>query len=123
MWFIDQLVEQHIRTALEKGELSNLPGEGAPLQLDDDSAVPPELRSAYRLLKNSGFLPPELAMRREALEINDLLRQLDPADQQAESLHKKLTLLEMQLRQAGMSTDFLRGDYRESISQRLKQEK
>lgn len=123
MWFIDQLVEQHIRTAQEKGELSNLPGEGAPLQLDDDSAVPPELRSAYRLLKNSGFLPPELAMRREALEINDLLRQLDPADQQAESLHKKLTLLEMQLRQAGMSTDFLRGDYRESISQRLQQEK
>lgn len=123
MWFIDQLVEQHIRTAQEKGELSNLPGEGAPLQLDDDSAVPPELRSAYRLLKNAGFLPPELAMRREALEINDLLRQLDPADQQAESLHKKLTLLEMQLRQAGMSTDFLRGDYRESISQRLQQEK
>ncbi|ALV90814.1 MULTISPECIES: DUF1992 domain-containing protein [Pantoea] len=123
MWFIDQLVEQHIRAAQEKGELSNLPGEGAPLQLDDDSAVPPELRSAYRLLKNAGFLPPELAMRREALEINDLLRQLDPADQQAESLHKKLTLLEMQLRQAGMSTDFLRGDYRESISQRLQQEK
>ncbi|MDI9224261.1 DUF1992 domain-containing protein [Pantoea sp. EA-12] len=123
MWFIDQLVEQHIRAAQEKGELSNLPGEGAPLQLDDDSAVPPELRSAYRLLKNAGFLPPELAMRREALKINDLLRQLDPADQQAESLHKKLTLLEMQLRQAGMSTDFLRGDYRESISQRLQQEK
>lgn len=123
MWFIDQLVEQHIRAAQEKGELSNLPGEGAPLQLDDDSAVPPELRSAYRLLKNAGFLPPELAMRREALEINDLLRQLDPADQQAESLHKKLTLLEIQLRQAGMSTDFLRGDYRESISQRLQQEK
>lgn len=123
MWFIDQLVEQHIRAAQEKGELSNLPGEGAPLQLDDDSGVPPELRSAYRLLKNAGFLPPELEMRREALELNDLLRQLDPADQHAESLHKKLALLEMQLRQGGMSTDFLRGDYRESISQRLQQEK
>jgi len=66
MWLIDQLAEQHIREAQEKGELSQLPGEGAPLKLDDDSAVPPELRSAYRLLKNAGYLPPELEMRREA---------------------------------------------------------
>ena len=28
MWLIDQLVEQQIRAAQEKGELSNLPGEG-----------------------------------------------------------------------------------------------
>lgn len=57
MWLIDQLVEQQIRAAQEKGELSNLPGEGAPLQLEDESGVPPELRTAYRLLKNSGFYP------------------------------------------------------------------
>ncbi|ADD78762.1 YhdN [Pantoea ananatis LMG 20103] len=57
MWLIDQLVEQHIKAAQEKGELSNLPGEGAPLQLEDDSQVPPELRAGFRLLKNAGFLP------------------------------------------------------------------
>ena len=123
MWLIDQLVEQHIRAAQEKGELSNLPGEGAPLQLDDDSGVPPELRTAYRLLKNSGFLPPELEMRREALELNDLLRQLDPAERHTSELNKKLALLEIKLRQAGMSTDFLRGEYADAIGQHLQQEK
>jgi hypothetical protein len=123
MWLIDQLAEQQIRAAQEKGELSNLPGEGAPLTLDDDSGVPPELRTAFRLLKNSGFLPPELEMRREALQLNDLLHQLDPAERPASELNKKLTLLEMKLRQAGMSTDFLHGEYADSIGQHLQQEK
>lgn len=123
MWLIDQLAEQHILAAQEKGELSNLRGEGAPLQLEDDSGVPEELRMGYRLLKNAGFLPPELEMRREALEVKDLLRELDPDDHQARELAKKLSLLELKLRQAGMSTAFLQGDYREAIKQHLRQEK
>ena len=123
MWLIDQLAEQHIRAAQEKGELSNLPGEGAPLTLDDDSGVPAELRSAWRLLKNAGYLPPELEMRRDALALSDLLRELDPDDSEARELAKRLTLLEMKLQQAGMSTDFLRGEYRSAIGQRLQQEK
>ncbi|MBS0883804.1 DUF1992 domain-containing protein [Pantoea sp. JGM49] len=123
MWLIDQLVEQQIRAAQEKGELSNLPGEGAPLQLEDESGVPPELRTAYRLLKNSGFLPPELEMRREAVQLNDLLQLLDPDEHQASELKKRLTLLEMKLQQAGMSTDFLRGEYGGAIRHRMLQEK
>ncbi|ADU70905.1 DnaJ family domain-containing protein [Pantoea sp. At-9b] len=123
MWLIDQLAEQHILAAQEKGELSNLRGEGAPLLLEDDSGVPEELRMGYRLLKNAGFLPPELEMRREALEVKDLLRELDPDDHQARELAKKLSLLELKLRQAGMSTAFLQGEYREAIKQHLGQEK
>lgn len=107
MWLIDQLAEQHILAALEKGELSGLPGEGKPLVLEDDSQVPAELRTAYRLLKNSGFLPPELESRREALALVDLLQQLDPEDPQAAEYHKQLRLLELKLRQAGLSTEFL----------------
>lgn len=122
MWLIDQLAEQHIRAAQEKGELSNLPGEGAPLELEDDSQVPEELRSGYRLLKNAGFLPPELEMRREALEISDLLRNLDPEDQRYREQSKRLLVLELQLRQAGMSTAFLQGTYGEVIRERLLKE-
>lgn len=120
MWLIDELAEQHILSALAKGELSGLPGEGKPLVLEDDSQVPAELRTAYRLLKNSGFLPPELESRREALALVDLLQQLDPEDQQAADYHKQLRLLELKLRQAGLSTEFLyeRG-YGEQAARRL----
>lgn len=123
MWLIDQLVEQHIRDAQEKGELSNLPGEGAPLHLDDDSGVPAELRTAYRLLKNSGYLPPELEMRREALALNDLLHKLDPDDVKSRELTKRLALLEIKLQQAGISTDFLHGDYSKVIHHHLQRDK
>ncbi|WP_288473242.1 DUF1992 domain-containing protein [uncultured Pantoea sp.] len=122
MWLVDELAEQHIRAALEKGELSNLPGAGKPLQLDDDSHVPPELRAGYRLLKNAGFLPPELELRREAVEVNDLIRQLDPDDRHYQDHCHRLQILELRLRQAGMSTDFLHGSYSTAIEQRFREE-
>ena len=70
---IDQIAETRICEAIERGELSGLPGEGRPLRLDDDSAIPEELRAAYRILKNAGFLPPELQLRKELREAEQLL--------------------------------------------------
>ncbi|WP_275556445.1 DUF1992 domain-containing protein [Mixta sp. Marseille-Q2659] len=119
MWLIDELAEQHILEAQKKGELTGLPGEGAPLILDDDSHVPAELRAGYRLLKNAGYLPPELELRREAVELNDLLKQVEPQDEMHSDYLKRLRLLEMNLIQAGMSTDFLSSHYREAIAHRL----
>lgn len=107
MWLIDQMAERHIQEALEKGELSGLAGEGKPLILDDDSQVPPELRASYRLLKNAGYLPPELEIRREGMELVDLLDQLDPDDHQAAEYRCKLRAIELQLQKSGQSTAFL----------------
>ena len=80
MFLGDAMAEQKIAEAINKGELDNLPGAGSPLLLDDDSDVPLELRMAYRILKNSGFLPPELQDRKEALELNTLLQSLTADD-------------------------------------------
>ena len=68
------LVDLRIAEATAKGEFENLPGAGRPLDLDDDSHVPEEERAAYRLLKNSGFVPPELA---QISEINTLIAQIE----------------------------------------------
>ncbi|QIE97551.1 DUF1992 domain-containing protein [Pantoea stewartii] len=119
MWLIDQLAEQHIKAAQEKGELSDLPGEGAPLNLEDDSQVPPDLRAGYRLLKNAGFLPPELELRREALQVSDLLQHLDPDDPEALIQTQRLRQLKIRLSQAGMRTDFLEGEYGRAIKTKL----
>ena len=80
MNLIDQLAEARIQEAIQRGELRGLPGEGQPLRLEDDSAIPEELRAAYRLLKNAGFLPPELQLRREVREAEQLLQQLPESD-------------------------------------------
>ena len=69
----DWVAEQKILEALARGELDDLPGAGRPLELDDDALVPQDLRLAYRILKNAGFVPPEVEARREIAELERLL--------------------------------------------------
>jgi hypothetical protein len=73
MYLLDQIAEARIAEAIERGELDDLPGSGSRLDLDDDALVPPGLRVAYRILKNAGFLPEELQLRRELHAAEDLL--------------------------------------------------
>ncbi|MDZ7323719.1 DUF1992 domain-containing protein [Kosakonia sacchari] len=119
MWLLDQWAERHILDAQQKGEFDNLPGSGEPLLLDDDSHVPTELRAGYRLLKNAGCLPPELEYRKEAVMLIDLLNSVQHDHPDFQQLHRRLSLLEMKLRQAGLSTDFLRGDYADKLQQKI----
>ncbi|MEE4411917.1 MULTISPECIES: DUF1992 domain-containing protein [unclassified Serratia (in: enterobacteria)] len=122
MWLLDEWAERHIRDAQAKGELDNLPGRGQPLKLDDDSAVPAELRSGFRLLKNAGYLPAELEDRKEALTVARLLQEINSAHPDYISLSKRMVLLEYRLRQAGMSTDFLHGEYQRTLNEKFTQE-
>ena len=122
MWLLDQWAERHITDAQRRGEFDNLPGLGEPLVLDDDSAVPEELRSGYRLLKNAGCLPPELEQRKEAIALADILKGIRREDVRYQELSRRLTLLELKLQQAGINTDFLRGDYAEKLMQKINEE-
>lgn len=82
----DRLVEQRIREAQENGAFDDLPGAGAPLELDNDALVPEELRVAYRLLKNAGFVPPELEAHREIRQLEELLQTMTDCDQRGRLL-------------------------------------
>jgi len=93
MWLIDRLAEQQIREAQARGAFDNLPGAGQPLRLDDDAAVPQELRTAYRLLKNAGYLPPELQLRREIAEAEQLLALADQVEERASQSRRLRYLL------------------------------
>lgn len=98
MWLIDQLAEQKIIEAIQRGELDNLSGEGRPVHLEDDSLVPEELRAGYRLLKNSGFLPPEVMLRKDIATLNSLLMQaISEADQQKFSKRMNYLLIQLSL--------------------------
>jgi len=122
MWLLDQWAERHIRDAQQQGEFDNLPGTGEPLRLDDDAHVPAELRAGYRLLKNAGCLPPELAQRKEALALADLLKTVQQDHPDYQELSRRLTLLELKLRQAGLSTEFLRGEYADRLMKKIGEE-
>ncbi|MBB5189863.1 hypothetical protein HNQ50_000573 [Silvimonas terrae] len=70
MWFLTELAERRIAEAREQGAFDNLPGAGQPLPEDQiNPLVPEHQRMAWRVLKHSGFLPPELEMHKEAVEL------------------------------------------------------
>lgn len=119
MWLLDQWAERHILDAQRNGEFDSLAGSGEPILLDDDSHVPPELRAGYRLLKNAGCLPPEMQQRKDALELVDLLKTVHVQSEEYRVMSKKLALLELKLRQAGINTEFLRGEYAAKLLQRI----
>ena len=77
---VDAMAERRILEAQARGDFDQLPGQGAPLDLEDDALVPEELRAAYRMLKNAGFVPPELDGAREIRDIEQLLRAADHPD-------------------------------------------
>ncbi|MFP4392360.1 MAG: DnaJ family domain-containing protein [Desulfohalobiaceae bacterium] len=71
--FIEQIAEQKIQEAMQNGDFDNLPGKGRPLQLEDDSHLPPELRLGYKILKNAGYVSPEVEQRKEVANIMEML--------------------------------------------------
>jgi hypothetical protein len=72
MLALELLAEKKIEEALSRGEFDHLPGAGRPLALDDDPLIPEELRVAYRILKNAGFVPPEVETLNEIAQLERL---------------------------------------------------
>lgn len=91
-----KIVEQIIEDAIKKGEFDNLPGKGKPLVFEDDSNVPPELRMAYKILKNAGCIPPELQLKKDISTVQDLLSGLKDEKEKYRQM-KKLNFLVMKL--------------------------
>ena len=60
----DLLAEQRILEALRNGDFDHLPGAGRPLVIEDEPFVSPEQRMANHILRNAGFAPPEIGLRR-----------------------------------------------------------
>ena len=58
-------VNKQIEEAMERGEFKNLPGEGKPLKLDTNPYLTPQARMANRLLKENGFTPRWIALKKE----------------------------------------------------------
>jgi hypothetical protein len=77
MEIFSKIAEQRIRDAIERGDFDRLENSGKPLNLEDETWIPEDLRSAYRVLKNAGCIPPELELRKEVLNLRELIETID----------------------------------------------
>lgn len=96
MLALDLLAEKRIADAIDRGEFAELPGAGRPLDLSDDPLVPEDVRTAYRILKNAGYVPPEVEALRAISALERLIDET-PEGEQRRSALLKLELLRSEL--------------------------
>lgn len=84
----DAVAEKIILDAMENGEFDNIRGKGEPFNYDDDSLIPADLRMGYKILKNSGHLPPEIENEREIRRLKDLLADCDDERERCRQMQK-----------------------------------
>lgn len=102
------IAERRIQEAIDRGEFNNLPNAGKPLRLEDDTAIPAELRMAYRILGNAGYVPPEIDLLREISSLRQLIEHLDEDHERMRRVRelnfKLLTFNELRRRPLSLDT-------------------
>jgi hypothetical protein len=96
--FLHRIAEQRILEAQRDGAFDNLPGKGKPLELEDLSWVPEDLRIGYHVLKNAHVLPPEVELLKDIHSLEDLLKHVEDETERrslAKSIQWKMIRLDM----------------------------
>ena len=106
MLYHQKIVERKIKKAQENGEFDNLPGQGEPLDLKDESHIPEDLRLAHKILKNADCLPPELEEKKEIRQMEDMLKDI-PDEKEKYRLIKKINYKIMKLNMMGNRSPLL----------------
>ena len=120
MEFFQRIAENRILEAIDNGLFNNLRGRGKPLKFEDESHIPPELRMAYRILKNADCLPPELELRKEIVQLQDLVASLpDEAEKLKQMRRLNFLIMKMNMSRQ-VSAQLLEHDlYTPKILERL----
>ena len=92
----EKIVEERILKSQKKGDFENLIGSGKPLKFNENWYIPEELRLAYKILKNADCLPPEIELKKEIKQTEDLLTGMQETSEKYRTL-KKLNFLIMKL--------------------------
>ncbi|MEO2078106.1 MAG: DnaJ family domain-containing protein [Bacillus sp. (in: firmicutes)] len=116
--------EDRIKKAYKDGEFDNLPGLGKPLQLEDMSGIPEELRMAYKLLKNAGYTQEEGQLRQEMVTIENLIKKCDDSGEKEnlqKNLNEKLIRFNQLMSKRGVKTNSaIFKNYEQKVQKKIK---
>ena len=94
---LDQQIADHLAEAAASGELQAAPSYGKPLaQPEGWDETPEELRQAFKILKDAGFAPPEIALFHERARLRATLESERTPEARA-TLQRALSELEQKI--------------------------
>lgn len=88
----ETLVEERIKKAQKEGAFDNLEGSNKPIKFEDQH-IPEEFRLAHKIMKNSGFLPPEVELKKKISQTEQLLEGTATDSPEQLKIQKKLNYL------------------------------
>jgi hypothetical protein len=121
MSYFWRIAEERIKEAQRAGAFDNLPGKGKPLELEDLSWVPDELRISYYILKKAHVLPPEVELLKDVRTLEDLLKYVEDEGERkalARSIQFKMIRLDL-LKRRSMRLSSVR-DYSRKLVDKLR---
>jgi len=93
----DELIGRHLREALASGELASAKGFGKPLPEDEGwNATPEALRMPFKILKDAGFVPPEIELFHKRAALARSLAECTSDSERAE-IRRALSELEQRI--------------------------
>jgi len=94
MLIIEKIANEKILEALERGEFDHLEGKGKPLAKEESYLrVAPELRLAYKIMKNANILPEEIETLKEIERLEELLSTIDDENEKYCNIRKMNSLV------------------------------
>jgi len=91
MFVFQKIAEKRIKEAQERGDFDDLPGHGEPIN---------------KILKNAGCLPPELQLRKDIRQMEDMLDNI-PDEKEKYRQIKKINFKIMQLNMMGKGSPLM----------------
>ena len=120
MEFLERLADQRIQEAIERGDFNDLPGAGQPLPDEPElTGVAPELRVAYRIMKNAGMIPEYVQIRREITDLSALLEDCGLDGTVREGLDRKLRFLIQKLGESRSQNLMVQSAYFDALEKQL----
>lgn len=96
MDLLTRIAERKISQAIEDGSLDFAKWKNMPLPADDDMQVPDDLKIAYKMLKNAGYLPPEIEAKKEIQTLEEMIARTEDEHVRLKQM-KKLNVLLMKM--------------------------
>jgi len=95
---VDEIIRQWVAKVEKTGELKQDPQFGKPLVLDRDgyAETPEELRMAYKILKNAGYVPGEIEFFRTLATLRETLASTHD-ENEARAIRTKIAELEQKI--------------------------
>jgi hypothetical protein len=95
---LDEEIAARIRESELNGEIRSARSWGKPIDFGDGyDETPQELRMGFKMLKDSGFVPPEIQMLKELEQLRFQRSLLDPYSPESSRLRDEISELQLKV--------------------------